>query len=175
MYLNIQLKKAQLEIDSGLKERAANRLKNFLNAYPDAMEAREMLALLYYESGFLDMAGKYWFLTEPTHDYMLQSIKVYQKSVGYSPIQILKDLKYRGDKSGLPDYAREKLIALEVEVKAMGHAVPYKPKNAKKPINYKASFKEKVFNGCFFVVSFLCIMFLIIGVIESITWVVHLF
>ncbi|AXG72723.1 hypothetical protein DVK85_00135 [Flavobacterium arcticum] len=177
MYLNVQLEKAQTEINKGLKQRAINRLKNVLNTYPDATEAREVLALLYYESGFLDMAGLYWVLTEPTHDYIRKSVKVYQESVNNSPIQILNDLKYRGDKSGLPEYARKRLLSIENEVKSMGHSVRYKPKKYKEldNINYKETFKEKLITKLLIGIFFLCILFFITGIVTAISWIISLF
>ncbi|WP_294734922.1 DUF6584 family protein [uncultured Flavobacterium sp.] len=174
MYLNIQLNRAQSEIDKGLKQRAANRLKNVLNTYPDATEAREMLALMYYESGFLGMAGLYWMLTDPTEDYIRECIKVYKESVKSSSIQILSDLKYRGDKSGLSGYAYKKLTAIENEVISRERSTSYK---SKKTGNHseKETFKEKLMSSAPFGIVLLCLIFFITGVIVSITWVINLF
>ncbi len=175
MYLNLQLEKAQTEINQGLKQKAAERLKNVLNTYPDAMEAREMLALMYYESGFLDMAGRYWLLTEPTHDYIAKSIKVYKESINNSPVQILKDLKYRGDKTGLPEYARTTLLDIEDDVKKMEHTLPYKSKEYKEPNNYKETYKDKILTKMFIGILLLCILFFIVGAITAISWFINLF
>ncbi len=177
MYLNVQLEKAQTEINQGLRQKAADRLKNVINTYPDVMEAREMLAMMYYESKFLDMAGRYWFLTEPTHGYIRESVEVYQESVSNSPIQILNDLKYRGDKSELTEYARKRLTILENEVKSMGHSVPYKSKKYKEPnnINYKDTFKEKLITKLLIGIFFLCILFFITGIVTAISWFINLF
>lgn len=172
MDINTQFDKAQLEINQGLKEKAANRLKNLINVYPDCIEAREMLALMYYKSGFLDMAGKYWFLTDPTQEPIRKSIEVYQQSVNNSPIQILKDLKYRGDKSGLPEYTRDKLIALEDEVKNIKLR---KPKKYSKPAQHKPTLKGNVLNIVFKITLLLVVLFIIVGAIASVTWVISLF
>lgn len=113
MYLNNQLKLAEHEITKGLKLKAANRLRNVINTYPDNMEARNALAQLYYEAGFYDAAGLFWMLTEPTSEQIKECTAIYEATVNHSAIQILKDIKYRGDKSGLPYYAIQKLNALE--------------------------------------------------------------
>lgn len=113
MYLSNQLTKAKEEMAMGLKDKAARRLRAVINAFPDSMEARDVLARMYYKAGFLDAAGRYWILTEPTEDYLKECIDAYKKSVNYSEEQILKDIKYRGDKSGLTKYALDKLNSLE--------------------------------------------------------------
>lgn len=115
MYSDNQIQLAEQEIKKGLKLKAVNRLKNVINFSPDEMGARTMLAQLYYEAGFYDAAGLYWMLTEPTEDHVKECVAIYKASVNYSPIQILKDIKYRGDKSELPQYALQTLNALEEE------------------------------------------------------------
>ncbi|RDI12093.1 DUF6584 family protein [Flavobacterium sp. AG291] len=115
MYLQNQLQQAEAEIKKGQKFKAVNRLKNVINSFPDEMGARAMLAQLYYEAGFYDAAGLYWILAEPTEDYIKECVTVYKTSVNYSPIQILKDIKYRGDKLRLPAYALQTLDQLEQE------------------------------------------------------------
>jgi len=56
------------EIESGLKFKAADRLRNLINEYPNDLTLWDKLAELYYESGFLDAAGRYWILFEPNDD-----------------------------------------------------------------------------------------------------------
>lgn len=177
MYLNIQLEKAKREIKEGLKQKAAGRLKNVLNTYPDAMEAREMLAEMYYNSGFIDMAGRYWYLTPPIEERIQKSIEVYEKSVNYSSFQILKDLKYKGHKTALPEYARKKLLTLENDIKGMGHGLPYKPITSNNPIYdiYQKTFMDKLVPILFISIITLCLLFFIVGVITAISWLVNLF
>lgn len=115
MHLQNQLKLAEDEIKNGLKLKAVNRLKNVINSFPNEMAARTMLAQLYYESGFYDAAGLYWILTEPIEDRIKECIDIYKDSVNHSPIQILKDIKFRGNKLKLPAYALQTLDALEQE------------------------------------------------------------
>ncbi|WP_417356800.1 DUF6584 family protein [Flavobacterium sp.] len=115
MNVKNQIEKSNNEISEGLKLKAVNRLRNLINACPDNMEAREALAEIYYKSGFFDAAGLYWILTETDNNNIKKCVAVYEKSVNYSPIQILRDIKYGGDKSGLPDYAIQKLNTLEAQ------------------------------------------------------------
>ena len=115
MNVKNQIEKSNNEISEGLKLKAVSRLRNLINACPDNMEAREALAEVYYKSGFFDAAGLYWILTETDNNNIKKCVAVYEKSVNYSPIQILRDIKYRGDKSGLPYYAIQKLNTLESE------------------------------------------------------------
>lgn len=177
MYLNVQLEKAEREIKEGLKQKAAGRLKNVLNTYPDAMEAREMLAEMYYSSGFIDMAGKYWYLTPPTEEHIQRSIEVYEQSVNHSSFQILKDLKYKGHKTALPEYARKKLLILENNIKDIGHGLPYKPISSNNSIDdvYQKTFIDKLVPILFISIITLCLLFFIVGVITAISWLVNLF
>lgn len=115
MHLQNQFRQAEAEIKEGQKLKAANRLRNVINSFPDEMGARTMLAQLYYEAGFYDAAGLYWMLTEPIEDRIKECTDIYRASVNYSPIQILKDLKYRGDKLKLPAYSLQILNTLEEE------------------------------------------------------------
>jgi hypothetical protein len=115
MFPHNQLLRAEQEIKNGLRFKAVNRLRNVINQFPDNMEARTKLAQLYYEAGFYDAAGLFWMLTEPVEEHVKQCTVIYKASVNYSPVQILKDIKYRGNVSGLSPYAAEVLKSLEEE------------------------------------------------------------
>nr|WP_154652529.1 tetratricopeptide repeat protein [Flavobacterium rivuli] len=75
MDLKDKLFEIDVEINKGLKLRAADRLKNLLGHYPDEPQIRFKLAELYYESGFYDAAGKYWILTEPDEERIKNVLK----------------------------------------------------------------------------------------------------
>src|SRR5690606_36863307 len=115
MNVKNQIEKSNNEISEGLTLKAINWLRKLINSCPDNMGAREALAEVYYKSGFFDAAGLYWILTETDNNNIKKCVAVYEKSVNYSPIQILRDIKYRGDKSGLPNYAIQKLNTLEAD------------------------------------------------------------
>lgn len=177
MSLKIQLERAQSEINSGLKQRASNRLQNVINTYLDAVEARELLAQMYYDSGFLDMAGRFWMLTPPTDDKIKVSIEIYKKSVNYSPLQILIDIKYRGHKTGLTDYARATLLDLEAQAAKKGYGNPYKPREYKeKSITKNPNWIKEKFEKYFLLsIVFLCISFFLVGFVVCLMWLVSLF
>jgi hypothetical protein len=72
--LKEKIAKIDSEIELGLKFKAADRLRNLIQENPNELELWNKLAELYYESGFLDAAGKYWILTEPTNDRIKKCI-----------------------------------------------------------------------------------------------------
>lgn len=115
MNTKYNLFKVDTDIENGLKHKAANQLKNLINIHPNEMELWEKLANLYYDAGFYDAAGKYWILSDSKADHVRNCVNKYEKSVNYSARQILFDLKFRGNKELLNQYAKDKLIALENE------------------------------------------------------------
>ena len=79
-FVNIKEKisKIDSEIKDGLKSKAADRLPNLIQENPNETELWNRLAELYYESGFLDSAGKYWILTEPTDERISKCVDIYE-------------------------------------------------------------------------------------------------
>ncbi|RDK83535.1 hypothetical protein C8D94_10772 [Marinirhabdus gelatinilytica] len=133
------------------------------------------LAELYYESGFLDSAGKYWILTEPTDDRIRKSVKIYEESVNNSGYQILQEIVFRGEKSKLSEYAKKKLTELEIDSKEKVDYVPkFNPKtnkHKKKNSKYEETFKEKLAKYSFFTVLALIGIFIIVGFVTVIKWI----
>ena len=103
MSLESKLESIENDIQNGLKFKSADRLRNLINQYPNEQKLWNKLAELYYESGFLDAAGRYWILTEPTSERIKQSVEIYEKSVNYSGYQILQEITFRGEKSKLTE------------------------------------------------------------------------
>lgn len=106
--LKKKLEKIDFEVENGLKFKASDRLRNLIQENPNETQLWNKLAELYYESGFLDSAGKYWILTEPTEDRIKKCVEIYEKSVNYSGYQILQEIVFRGDKSKLSEFAQNK-------------------------------------------------------------------
>ena len=104
MDLTNKLERIEINIKNGLKFRAADRLRNMINQYPNESILWTRLAELYYESGFLASAGKYWILTEPKDEKIKKCVEIYEKSVNYSGTKILQDITFRGEKSKLTEY-----------------------------------------------------------------------
>lgn len=108
------LAKVQYDNERGMKMKAAKRLRSLIHSYPDQMQLRGDLAQLYYDAVFLDAAGLFWMLAEPVEPHVKECVALYEASVNNSPLQILKDISFRGDTAVLPLYAKEKLEALEL-------------------------------------------------------------
>ena len=133
MSLKEKIEKIDSEIKNGLKYKASDRLRNLIQDNPNETQLWNKLAELYYESGFLDSAGKYWILTEPTDDRIKNCVEIYEKSVNYSGYQILQEIVFRGDKSKLSEFAQNKLKELEADSKKKAHYVPkFSPKKNKR-------------------------------------------
>lgn len=177
MSLEEKLEKIDSEIQSGLKLKATDRLRNLIQEHPNELDLWNKLAELYYESGFMDAAGKYWILTEPTEKRIKKCVDIYEKSVNYSGHQILHELVYRGDKTKLPEYAQKKMLALEADSKKKVNYVPqFKPKtNTQKKDNakQKQSFIDKIGLFIFYSIVALIGIFIIIGIITALQWLLE--
>ena len=175
MSLKEKLDKIDSEIENGLKFKATDRLRNLIQENPNEIELWNKLAELYYESGFLDSAGKYWILTEPTDDRIKKCVEIYEKSVNYSGYQILQEIVFRGDKSKLSEFAQKKLSELESDSKEKANYVPeFKPKvnNPKrKNKKYVQTIKDKLGGFVIFGIFAVIIILIIIGFISVIKWI----
>lgn len=176
MSLERKLESIETDIQNGLKFKSADRLRNLINQYPNEQKLWNRLAELYYESGFLDGAGRYWILTEPTDERIKKSVDAYQKSVNYSGYQILQEITFRGDKSKLSEYGRTKLNELEND---SSERVNYIPKFAKKlnrkerkqQKNKKRSFKDRLIEKLLLALVISIPILAIIGFITITTWI----
>jgi len=176
MDLQDKLKIIDREIAKGLKFRAADKLRNLTAYYPDEVILYTKLAELYYASGFLDAAGKYWILTEPYSEHVRKCVEMYEKSVNYSGNQILKDLVFRGDKTKLSLYAQNKLNELEINSKSKVGEVPtykrkhFNPQNSGVSKITESTLKDKLFKkifaGCAIVALLLIILIFLIGTVS---------
>ena len=175
MNLKEKLNKIDSEIENGLKFKASDRLKNLIQENPNETQLWNKLAELYYESGFLDSAGKYWILTEPKEERITKCVEIYEKSVNYSGYQILQEITFRGDKKRLSEFAQKKIAELESDSKKKTDYIPeFKPKTNKlkrKKENSNMTFKDKLtvypVIGLFIFLAICSI----IGVITLLKWV----
>jgi hypothetical protein len=133
------------------------------------------LAELYYESGFLASAGKYWILTEPKDERIKKSVEIYEKSVNHSGTKILQDITFRGDKTKLSEYGKNKLKELELDSKKKSNYIPkFKQitnRKKKNEENEKRTFKDKLAEKLFFGVLIAIVILIIIGFSTVISWV----
>lgn len=175
MNLKDKLAKIESEIDNGLKLKATDRLRNLINQYPNEIELWSRLAELYYESGFLDAAGRYWILTEPTDDRIKKCVEIYEKSVNYSGTKILQDITFRGDKLKLSEFALKKLTDLELDSKEKSKYIPtFASKlnqQKQKRKEYKSTFKDTLLGFVFGAFLISIAVFAIIGLIKVIRWI----
>ena len=174
MSLKEKLEKIDFEIENGLKSKASDRLRNLIQENPNEIQLWNKLAELYYESGFLDSAGKYWILTEPTDERIKKCVEIYEKSVNYSGYQILQEIMFRGDKSKLSEFAQNKLTELEADSKKKTGYIPkFTPKNnkQKRASKHKQSFKDKL--GGYLLAGFFIsiVILIIIGFATVIKWI----
>ena len=175
MSLDSKLESIETDIQNGLKFKTADRLRNLINQYPNEQKLWNKLAELYYESGFLDGAGRYWILTEPTDERIKKSIEAYQKSVNYSGYQILQEITFRGDKSKLSEYGKKKLTELENDSLEKVSYIPKFAKNLnrnerKKQKNKKRTFKDKLIEKLIIGIFISIPILAIIGIIALIDW-----
>lgn len=175
MTLEKKLTRIDIEIQNGLKMKASDRLRNMINQYPNEPEIWNKLAQLYYDSGFLASAGKYWILTEPKHDQIKNCVAIYEKSVNYSGAKILQDITFRGNKSKLSEYGKNKLTELELDSKNKSNYIPtFKPiTNKKNRIQKKEvpSFKNKVYEILFYSIIITTVLLIIIGFVTVLSWI----
>lgn len=133
------------------------------------------MAELYYESGFLASAGKYWILTEPKDERIKKSVEIYEKSVNHSGTKILQDITFRGDKTKLSEYGKNKLKELELDSKKKSNYIPkFKQitnRKKKSQENEKRTFKDKLAEKLFFGVLIAIVILIIIGFSTVISWV----
>ncbi|RMA56278.1 DUF6584 family protein [Ulvibacter antarcticus] len=166
MSLEEKLAKIELDIQNGLKFKAADRLRNMINQYPNEPILWNRLSELYYESGFLASAGKYWILTEPTEDRIKKCVEIYEKSVNHSGTKILEDITFRGEKSKLSEFGRKKLSELESDSKKKSNYVPKFSSftNIKKKKDYqKITFKDQLIKYGFYTLMIVILLLIIIG------------
>ena len=175
MSLKEKLNKIDSEIYAGLKFKAIDRLRNLIQENPNNLDLWNKLAEIYYESGFLDSAGKYWILTEPLEDRIKTCVEIYENSVNHSGHQILQEIVFRGDKSKLPEYARQKLTRLESDSIAKVKYFPkFNPKlNVQKKFksDQKQTLKEKLSGVIFFSVLIIIGFLIILGLITVKKWI----
>ena len=174
MSSKIKLFKIESDLKKGLKYKAADRLRNLINEYPDELGLRNNLAELYYYAGFLDAAGKYWIFEESNQPHIKQCVELYRESVNNSGNQILKDVIFKGSKEALDEYALRILLELEKDSELKINAVPrFYLREANKELaslNNQDTLQKKIIEK--FVIGFLIAIpvFAIVGFVTIIMW-----
>ena len=178
MNSNINLSKIESDIKKGLKYRAADRLRNLINEYPDELGLRNNLAELYYKAGFLDQAGKYWIFEESNQPRIKHCVELYRDSVNNSGNQILKDVIFKGSKEVLDEYALRILLDLEKDSELKTNSVPRfylnekaanRKAQTKKPDSLQKKIIEKVVIGFLIAIPIL----VIVGIVTTFRWLFY--
>lgn len=151
------LEKIAIDLQTGQKQKAVMRLRSLITSYPYDLSLREKLAEIYYEAGFLDMAGLYWLLHEPSDERMSKAIEVYRASVNYSEQKMLADIAFHGEVDELNDYATNLLIQLKHPTQQITK------KQTEKTTNNVGSWIEKY--GCLVILTF-CLFVFIWGMVD---------
>ena len=169
LQLDKKLEIIDTELKNGFKSKAIDRLRNLIQQNPNEMQLRDKLAEIYYESGFLDAAGKYWILTEPTEKRIKNSVDIYEKSLNNSSLEILKDIVFRGQKNLLSQYGQNKLSQLELDCKEKHNYIPL--------YGTKPKFKTKENKQLSRIVSYLIpvlilllLTFFLVGAVTTFKW-----
>lgn len=162
------LAKIETDLQLGCKQRAIVRLRSLVASYPYDLTLRYQLAEIYYQAGFMDMAGLYWLLHEPTDERMKQAIAVYQTSVNHSAQQMLKDIAFHGDQnrhtSELETYALNQLHTLNaLKAKANGESNPPKP-----PKSVRSAVTDTALEKGCLLILLVCLLIFIWGFIDII-------
>ncbi|MEK3808080.1 DUF6584 family protein [Bacillus sp. FSL H8-0547] len=96
-----------LKIEEDLKKndlgKARDRLHGLIATYPDELELRRKLGDIYYALKYPSMAGRYWYLEKNKTLEMQHACIEFEKSMGNDPFQIVRALKFKGDKEIVKD------------------------------------------------------------------------
>jgi hypothetical protein len=112
------LVRVEADMESGDLGKARDRLHSLVHDHPDHFDLRTRLADVYHRLQFPSMAGRYWYLEEHRPPEMEAAVTAFEQSCGGDPLLMLSALKFRGDLSQAPDYARGRLTALQEAVRA---------------------------------------------------------
>ena len=99
--------KTLLKIEEDIKKndlgKARDRLHGLIATYPNELELRRKLGDIYYALKYPSMAGRYWYLEQNKTPEMEHACIEFEKSMGNDPFQIVRALKFKGDKEIVND------------------------------------------------------------------------
>ena len=168
-----KLTNIEKEIKDGLKLKACDKLRNLINQYPNDLSLYDKLANVYFESGFYDAAGKYWILIEPKNENIRSCVDIYKKSVNNSGTKILQDLKFRGNKNELNEYAKKQLESLENDSMERSKYVPCFEKENNKykiPRKHNQTLKDKIIEKIGLAILISIPILIILGIVKIYEW-----
>lgn len=96
-----------LKIEEDIKKndlgKARDRLHGLIATYPNELELRRKLGDIYYALKYPSMAGRYWYLEQNKTPEMEHACIEFEKSMGNDPFQVVRALKFKGDKEIVND------------------------------------------------------------------------
>ncbi|WP_282032849.1 DUF6584 family protein [Metabacillus indicus] len=96
-----------LKIEEDIKKndlgKARDRLHGLIATYPNELELRRKLGDIYYALKYPSMAGRYWYLEKNKTPEMQHACIEFEKSMGNNPFQIVRAIKFKGDKEIVKD------------------------------------------------------------------------
>ena len=72
------LLKVAREMEAGELGRARDRLHGLLATYPEDLDRRSKLGEIYWQLQDRAMAGRYWYLQEPTDERMVEAREAFE-------------------------------------------------------------------------------------------------
>lgn len=172
--LELKLAAINYDIELGRKQRAADKLRKLIRQNPEELDLWFLAGELYYNAGFLDMAGRHWLFYPSVEPKIAETVDVYKKSVNFSPTQMLRDIQFRGSLENLPLYSQRVIASLEKEAYKTTGFVPrynkttYVPEKEKFQIPTVSKMKNSL--GCLIGIVFIIFVLasLIVGAVTVI-------
>ena len=155
------LKKVEEDIKNDNLGKARDRLHGLISTFPNKLELRKKLGDIYFELKYPAMAGRYWYLVENKSAKMIKACNEFEKSMGNDPNNIVRALKYKGDK--------DMLTRLELEPTILTLLQIVNEKRCEEPDDSSKGNYNWVIFGCFSIVILISI-FAIVGVYAFINW-----
>ncbi|MEM5015541.1 DUF6584 family protein [Metabacillus indicus] len=100
---NKTLSKIEEDLKKNDLGKARDRLHGLIATYPNELELRRKLGDIYYSLKYPSMAGRYWYLEQSKTPEMEHACIEFEKSMGNNPFQIVRALKFKGDKEIVKD------------------------------------------------------------------------
>lgn len=164
MGLDETLYKIQCDLEAGNFGKARDRLHGLLSSYPNNLDIRRRLGLVYWDLKYPVNAGRYWYLQETKTPEMIKACKEFEENCGNHPFQILRSLKFKGDINQIGEHARLTIMGLQKRAKQGGFKEIIRDSKYQK-------IEEKLVPTLLIIVVILLIVFMVIGFTTVIKWI----
>ena len=124
----LQRMKQRLDADlrKGDLDKAIQRLEGFNRKDPNNQALHNLTGELYLKRDDKVQAGKHFYFKSPKNDLELECVIEFEKSLGYDPSLILKNLLYKNNHKikSLGTYPKKELARLLLEVESKHGLIP---------------------------------------------------